>query len=281
MMQLRRLRFLTFLAGSCLSLCSVIHSQQIGESNGARAISGASYSNNSDGLRQLLDAMLVAAKLDDHTELQSLIRETEIPNYQNWFTATFGRDRGDSWAGPYGKMLRKDQEDFEDLLIKLSHMEGEFSAQKVDSVKRYGTFAGPLDEYLADWKEAGAPNGQEPRHIAEFFFIEGKFRWNSTVEYSPFQNAKSGFFVPGKLIKRVPPAYPEEARKKSIQGTVILNVILRTDGSVTVQNVAEGDPILSPAAIEAVPQWRYEPSLINGQPVELQTKISVVFTLNP
>jgi TonB family protein len=280
-MLLRPSRCLTFLAGSCLSLCSVIHSQQVGESRGVQAISSASYSNTSDGLRQLLDAMLVAAKLDDHTELQLLVRETEIPNYRNWFATTFGRDRSDSWAGSYGKMLRKDQEDFEGLLITLSRMEGEFSAQKLDSVKRYGTLVGPLDEYLADWKEAGAPKGQEPRHIAEFFFIEGKFRWNSTVEYSPFQNTKSSFVVLGKLLKRVPPAYPEEARKKSIQGTVILNVILRTDGSVAVQNVLEGDPILSPAAIEAVRQWRYEPSLINGQPVEIRTKISVVFTLNP
>jgi len=280
-MLLRPLRCLTFLAVSFLSLCSVIHSQQVEEAEGAQSISRASYPNNPNGLRQLLDAMLVAAKQDDHTELQSLIRETEIPNYENWFTTTFGQDRGESWAGPYGKMLRKDQEDFQGLLIKLSHMAGEFSAQKVDSVKRYDTFTGPLDEYLSDWEEAGAPKGPEPRHIAEFFFIEGQFRWNSTVDYSPFQNAKLGSFVLGNLIKRVAPEYPEEARKKSIQGTVILNVILRTDGSVTVQNVADGDPILSPAAIEAVRQWRYEPSLMNGQPVESRTQISVVFTLNP
>src|ERR1700730_5088949 len=236
-MLLCRLRCLTFLAVSSLSLCSVIHSQQVGESTGAQGIGRASYPNNPDGLRQFLDAMLVAAKRYEHTELQTLIQKTEIPNYENWFTTTFGQDRGESWAGPYGKMLRKDQRDFQDLLVKLSHMEGEFSVQKVDSVKRYGTFTGPLDEYVADWKEAGAPQGQESQHIEEFFFIEGNFRWNSTVEYSPFQNAEPGSFILGKLIKRVPPTYPEEARKKSIEGTVILNVILRTDGSVTIQNV--------------------------------------------
>ena len=61
---------------------------------------------------------------------------------------------------------------------------------------------------------------------------------------------------------------------------MILNVIVQKDGSVTVQNVAEGDPILSPAAIEAVQQWRYEPNLLNGQRIEVQTQINVVFTLN-
>jgi len=252
----------------------------VGESKAAQAPSTGSYPNNPNGLRQLLEEMLVAAKQNDHTKLQSLIRETEIPNYENWFTTTFGQEKGESWAGPYGKLLQKNQRDFQDLLIQLSQMEGEFSIQKVDAAKRYDTLTGPLDEYRADWKKSGAPKGQEVQHIAEFFFIEEKFRWDSTVQFFPFQKAKPGSFVPGKLVKGVPPDYPEEARQKSIQGTVILNVILRKDGSVRVQNVADGDPILSPAAIEAVRQWRYEPSLLNGQPIELQTKISVIFTLN-
>ena len=273
-------RPLTFFAVSSLFLCPVIHSQQVGEFTSVQATSTASYPNDPNGLRQLLEEMLVAARQNDDTKLQSLIRETEIPNYENWFISTFGQEKGESWAGPYGKMLQKDQKDFQDLLIRLSQLEGEFSIQKVDTPKTYDALTGPLDEYLADWKKSGAPNGQEVQHIAEFFFIEGKFRWNSTVQFFPFQNAKSGSFVPGKLVKRVQPEYPEEARQKSIQGTVILNVILRKEGSVTVQNVADGDPILSPAAVEAVRQWRYEPSLLNGKPIELQTKISVVFTLN-
>ncbi len=274
------LRRFTFFPVSSLFLCLVIHSQQVGESKAAQAPSTGSYPNNPNGLRQLLEEMLVAAKQNDHTKLQSLIRETEIPNYENWFTTTFGQEKGERWAGPYGKLLQKNQRDFQDLLIQLSQMEGEFSIQKVDAAKRYDTLTGPLDEYRADWKKSGAPKGQEVQHIAEFFFIEEKFRWDSTVQFFPFQKAKPGSFVPGKLVKGVPPDYPEEARQKSIQGTVILNVILRKDGSVRVQNVADGDPILSPAAIEAVRQWRYEPSLLNGQPIELQTKISVIFTLN-
>jgi len=68
-------------------------------------------------------------------------------------------------------------------------------------------------------------------------------------------NVQRASFVPGKLIKQVAPSYPSEARAKGIQGTVTLNVILRKDGSITVQSVAEGDPILSPSAIKAVRQW--------------------------
>jgi protein TonB len=85
--------------------------------------------------------------------------------------------------------------------------------------------------------------------------------------------------VPAKLVKKVQPEYPAEAREKRIEGNVKLQVIVRRDGTVTVQNVVEGDPALSPAAIEAVRQWRCEPWQLNGQPIELQTTIDVVFLL--
>jgi protein TonB len=85
--------------------------------------------------------------------------------------------------------------------------------------------------------------------------------------------------VPARLVKKVQPEYPEAAREKRIEGTVKLQAIVRKDGTVTVQNVVEGDPALSPAAIEAVRQWRYEPGQLNGQPIELQTTIDVVFSL--
>ena len=83
------------------------------------------------------------------------------------------------------------------------------------------------------------------------------------------------------MVKKVQPEYPAEARQDNIQGTVKIQVIIQKDGYVTVQNVVEGDPILSPAAIEAVKQWRYEPTLFDGKPVDVQTTIEVNFTLRP
>lgn len=272
------LRSLASVALSSLFLSPIIYSRQVTESGSTQASSTISYPNNAQGLRQLLDDMLLAAKQGDRAGLQSLIRESEIPNYENWFTTTFGQEKGESWAGPYGKMLQKNQKEFQDLLVQLSHMHGEFSIQKVDSAKRYDTLTGPLDEYLADWKNSEGSKGNEVEHIAEFFFIDGEFRWNSNVEFFPFQRSRTGSIVPAKLVKRVAPKYPKEARDKAIQGTVTLNVIVRKDGTVTVQDVAEGDPILSAAAIEAVRHWRYEPFLLNGQPVDVQMTIDVVFT---
>ena len=104
----------------------------------------------------------------------------EIPKYESWFTTTFGQEKGGSWARAYGKELEKDQKDFEDLLLQLSQMEGRFSIHQIDTANRYDTLDGQLDEYLADWIKS-TPRGEEMVHIADFFFIDGKFRWDSAV----------------------------------------------------------------------------------------------------
>jgi TonB family protein len=166
-------------------------------------------------------------------------------------------------------------------MMKLAHLDGEFIVEKMDTAKRYDLLNGPLDGYIASWKVPSAPKDKELVTLADFFFIEGKFRWVSTVQYFPFQPPSKHSFVPAKVLKKVQPEYPAEARQNKIQGTVKIQVIIEKDGFVIVQNVVEGDPILSPAAIEAVKQWRYAPTLFDGKPVDIQTTIDVNFTLRP
>jgi TonB family protein len=241
----------------------------------------STYLNNSEGLRELLDNMLDVAKKGDKEQLQSMIRELEIPNYEIWFTKNFGQEKGESWAGPYGRWLARHEKDFEELMMKLAHMDGEFAVEKMDTEKRYDLFNGPLDSYLATWRVPEAASGRKLVTLAEFFFVDGMFRWNTTVQFLPFQPQSKNSVVPAKVVKKVQPQYPAEARQNNIQGTVKIQVIIQKDGAVTVQNVVAGDPTLSPAAIEAVKQWRYEPTLVDGKPVDVQTTIEVNFTLRP
>jgi TonB family protein len=145
----------------------------------------------------------------------------------------------------------------------------------MDTAKRYDLFNGQLDGYIASWKKPLAPKGEELVKIGDFFFVEGNFRWDSTT----LQKPKTGSIVPAKLVKRVMPIYPADAREKGIEGIVKLKVIVQKDGSVRVLGVVEGDPALSPAAVEAVRQWRYEPWQLNGQPIDLDTTIDLVFSL--
>jgi TonB family protein len=82
----------------------------------------------------------------------------------------------------------------------------------------------------------------------------------------------------GQLITKVQPVYPGDA--KQIQGTVVLKVIIDKQGNVSNIQAISGHPMLIPAAIEAVKQWKYRPYLLNGDPVEVETSVTVTFTLS-
>jgi protein TonB len=83
-----------------------------------------------------------------------------------------------------------------------------------------------------------------------------------------------------RLIHRVMPVYPYIAKHAGVQGEVKLRAVIGRDGKVSEVVLLSGPPLLERAAREAVQQWRYQPTLLNGQPVEVETQITVVFILN-
>jgi len=84
----------------------------------------------------------------------------------------------------------------------------------------------------------------------------------------------------GLLIRKVQPAYPPLARQARIQGVVILQAQISKEGNIENLQLISGHPMLAPAAIEAVKQWKYRPYLLNGEPVEVETQVQVNFTLS-
>ena len=82
------------------------------------------------------------------------------------------------------------------------------------------------------------------------------------------------------LIHDVAPQYPPEAGRARIEGTVVLMAVIDKDGSVKEVRVESGLPILAQAAIDAVRQWRYKPYMIDGEPVEVDSRITINFTLS-
>ena len=82
-----------------------------------------------------------------------------------------------------------------------------------------------------------------------------------------------------KLISRAQPVYPLLAIQARIQGNVVLHAIIGRDGQVSELQILSGHPLLVNAAVEAVRQWRYSPTLLNGQAVEVETTITVSFVL--
>jgi TonB family protein len=101
---------------------------------------------------------------------------------------------------------------------------------------------------------------------------------------TPAKRVKLGGEVEAsKIVTKVQPIYPETAKKAGVQGNVNLHAVIGMDGvplSLQVVNT-DIDPDLARASIEAVSKWRYSPTLLNGQPVEVDTNITIRFTLNP
>jgi len=84
-----------------------------------------------------------------------------------------------------------------------------------------------------------------------------------------------------KLISQVKPVYPEALQKQGIEGTVILRAVIGTSGQIlSLSPFSDSDPTLTKAAMDAVRQWRYTPTLLNGEPVEVVTTITVGFRLD-
>ena len=83
----------------------------------------------------------------------------------------------------------------------------------------------------------------------------------------------------GLLIHRIEPVYPTLAKSARVQGEVLLKAIIDREGNIQDLQLVSGHPMLVPSAIAAVKQWRYKPYLLNGQPVEVETTITVIFSL--
>jgi len=90
---------------------------------------------------------------------------------------------------------------------------------------------------------------------------------------------RTSSMLQGSLIRRVEPVYPPMARQARIQGPVLLAAIIGKDGAITDLRTISGHPMLVPAAIGAVSQWRYRPYILNGETIEVETRITVNFVL--
>jgi protein TonB len=90
---------------------------------------------------------------------------------------------------------------------------------------------------------------------------------------------QGGSVVEAKALSRPSPVYPELAKRARVQGDVVLQAVIGIDGRIQELRVISGHPLLAKAALEAVSHWLYRPTLLNGEPVEVATQITVSFRL--
>jgi TonB family protein len=109
---------------------------------------------------------------------------------------------------------------------------------------------------------------------------EGTFEFGMPGASVPKRIRVGGNVQQAMLVQQPRPVYPAQAKADGIQGLVRLNAIIGTDGHIQTLDVVGGDPALVPAAMQAVREWVYKPTLLNGEPVEVVTQIDVNFTLS-
>ena len=125
----------------------------------------------------------------------------------------------------------------------------------------------------------GEPISGDPHGISNLFGDSKGFILPAVPPPTIAHPLRLSHISEGNLIRKVQPAYPALARSARIQGTVVLQAIISKQGTIENLTVVTGHPMLAPAALEAVRQWRYRPYVLNNEPVEVETQITVNFSL--
>lgn len=241
-------------------------------------------------LRSLMKATTAAAREGDQAKLKEIAHGLVIPNYETWFKTTFGEEAGARMAAAYQKSLGLQENWLPKLFEELARGQGEWQVEEmkepnlpatecqlamVKASKNGAAF------YQVSLQMMGSSGTKSGRAAGYYTLVEGAYRRLDCAEIGLSGPLRVGGNVQAKrIINRVQPAYPQEARKEGISGTVRLHVIVAKDGSIKQLEVMSGHPLLQQAALDAVRQWRYQSTLLNGSPVEIDTTIDVIFSLN-
>lgn len=264
-----------------------------GKTNGSDE--GYQYQNNEGGLKRLISDLIKARKAQDSANFQKLIDSLILPNHAEWYAATFGSDIGGQYAAGYrpdGKVLQ----------IALGNVIDEVINSKIA-----GIIVDKLDNACAPIIEADqypillSRVNKEPIYQVHFFdrgsgnsfrlwgfvYVGGAFRFLQKLQVKEpkwtldDQSVRLGETVlASKLLYREKTIYPEQAIVKHMEGNVVLWAIINKEGSVREISIEEGVCLLSMAAIESVKKWKYTPTLVAGNPVEVVAKVTVKFHLN-
>jgi TonB family protein len=250
-------------------------------------------------LRNLVTNALSAARQQDEAKLKEIAHEMMIPNYEAWFKTTFGEERGTRMATAYGRNLEREERSIPWLFGLMAKKEGVLLVEDAREARNSGenwcakaladTAKNDTAFYLVTLEQVQSDGTKRYSAAGHFTFVEGAYRrldcFDLGLSAGPGHRIVGPLRVGGnvqaaRIINRVHPVYPEEARNEGITGTVRLHVVLATDGTVKQVELVSGHPLLAQAAIDAVRQWRYQQTFLNGEPVEIDTTIDMIFSLN-
>jgi TonB family protein len=245
------------------------------------------YPNTDAGLTAQIEDACAASHAQGSQQIHSMLDRFALPNPDEWLQKAVG-EKYREISGQYAGKLAS----YQSMLTEKCSPDTNPERPKIEAVKLIGQQAQPPSVAVAPEVHEQLQAFRFVLHTAKarvewattFVYESGAFRYIGDGAY-PFWEVKRAVTV-GKdvqaatLIHQVPPDYPDAWKKDGIQGTVHLRATIAKDGSVQDVTVIDGDARLAKSAQKAVKEWRYKPTMLNGQPVEVHTTIAVVFALN-
>lgn len=249
-----------------------------------------SYPESPDGLKKLIEDVFGVIKSGNNELATSYLSSLAIPNHNAWFVKTFGPAEGPRVEAKYEELLPQAtshiRQAFEYALkdartdVRVTVLQKPAESGSGLGRATIDAMVQPTPLYIAD----GASSQEKyPVSIGEFVYVDGGFRYldqqvcQALSTAPPLRIRVGGNFQMAELVRKVKPTYPDEAKAAHTKGTVVLHVVLATDGTQKDVQLVSGEPVLGKAAVDAVRQSQYRPMLLNGNPVEVDTTISIEF----
>jgi TonB family protein len=252
-------------------------------------------------LRALQETVDAAIASKEGKRLATQLEAMRIPEYQTWFLATFGPDDGAKLASIYLQTSEKTETRLMDYFVLHAARGGQITAslasggvepQKTEFLQQFDdAIRRALKQPALFYRVQYASNSGETASPTVYSLgyvtvVSGAYRLvgGNVLRALPDMPATrlrvGGNVIAARAVNKVQPVYPVEARRQHISGTVRLHAIIAKDGSIENLEVLSGHPALVDAAMDAVRQWRYSPTLLEGMAVEVDTTIDVIFSLN-
>jgi TonB family protein len=266
------------------------------------------YPESTSGLEHLTKDILKAQAQNDATRADALLKSLTLPDAYDWYDRFFGRDAADVVGEYYEKAAPS-------IAPFLAHIFVDIQQQDFSRIKAL-RYENSCDDDAAEDAYGVVLRRREPFPIYEVrfrngdrfirlfpvAFVDGAFRYFLSPEFHPpaatQNNSPSnehsnvpkqapsvrrvtigGAVQAARLIKKVQPVYPQKARSEHVSGTVKIHAIIGKDGQLSQIRGVRGVCSLAESAVAAVRQWRYQPTLLIGNPVEVDTEIDVIFSL--
>jgi len=268
-------------------------------------IQSSAYSNTSEGLKELIGEILRAIKAKDSRKENELIRGLVLPTNSKWLTEEYGPGFGANLATAYRKLEPGLEQEIKTIY------EGNVERGWITpGIRRYTepeSVNAPIDQFLncmdqivplyqTNFKGDSAElffsqkpgeNGMQVAGDLDGYFIydQGAFRFIpieillKLPRERPVRIRLDMYVMRSKISNEVRVKVPLEAIKKHISGQVVVQLVLDIGGSIKESKVLEGNPILSAAVMDAVRQWKFAPTTLDGDPVEVVLEIPMEFNL--